>query len=136
MNLARIEPAGDRRFRVSGVLDYGTVAALEARLGRSIDLVHLDNEDLLYVLPRQPESVVAADPRNGAAGTFCQGLGLAWPTCTSRSQSSLRNAYADGLLGSLALQIRFGKGQQHVKTMDPVPMLEKEGGFLANWFFT
>jgi phospholipid transport system transporter-binding protein len=31
MNLARIEPAGDRRFRVSGVLDYGTVAALEAR---------------------------------------------------------------------------------------------------------
>ncbi|MCU0766581.1 MAG: STAS domain-containing protein [Gammaproteobacteria bacterium] len=31
MNVARIEPAGDRRFRVSGVLDYGTVATLEAR---------------------------------------------------------------------------------------------------------
>lgn len=35
MNLARIEPDGDRRFRVSGVLDYGTVVALEAR-GRAL----------------------------------------------------------------------------------------------------
>lgn len=31
MSQARIEPAGDRHFRVSGVLDYATVAALEAR---------------------------------------------------------------------------------------------------------
>jgi phospholipid transport system transporter-binding protein len=35
MSFASIEPAGNGRLRVSGVLDFGTVAALEAR-GRAL----------------------------------------------------------------------------------------------------